>query len=118
MTKPVLPIVASLIALSSAPASAQATDFTLVNNTDISFTGLMVRRYGTQQWLPLTVQPVPVSRSGGRGAVQINSPDCAFDLQAKLPDGRTVVWSGVNLCEANVVTLNRNASGALWVDYR
>ena len=29
----------------------------------------------------------------------------------------TVVWSGVNLCEVKAVILNRNASGAVWVDY-
>lgn len=100
------------------PVSAQAASFTLVNNTDIDFTGLMVRRFGTRQWLPLVVKPVPVARSGGRGSVELSDPDCAFDLQATLPDGRVVVWSAVNLCDANVVTLNRSARGDLWVDYR
>lgn len=106
-------------ALVAAPASvwAQAVNFTLVNNTDVSFTGLTVRRFGSQQWLPL-VAPVPLTRSGGRGDVVFSDPDCAFDLQATLPDGRAVVWSGVNLCEAKVVTLNRSANGELWVDYR
>ena len=33
------------------------------------------------------------------------------------PGGGTAVWSGVNLCEAKAVTLNRNESGAAWVDY-
>jgi hypothetical protein len=78
----------------------------------------MVRRFGTQQWQPLTVAPIPLSRSGGHGAVQFTKPDCAFDLQASLPDGRTVVWPGVNLCDAKVVTLNRRAGGELWVDYQ
>lgn len=111
-------ILAALVVAVPTPLGAQAVNFTLVNNTDVSFTGLMARRYGSPQWLPLTVTPIPLTRSGGLGAVQFNDPDCAFDLQATLPDGRTVVWSGVNLCEAKVVTLNRGASGELWVDYR
>jgi hypothetical protein len=110
--------IAALVAAVPAPASAQAANFTLVNNTDVSFTRLMARRFGTQQWQALTVTPVPLSRSGGRGAVEFSNPDCAFDLQATLPDGRVVVWSGVNLCEAKVVTLNRGAGGELWVDYQ
>jgi hypothetical protein len=109
---------ATLVAAMPAPLFAQAANFTLVNNTDISFTGLMARRFGTQQWQPLVVVPVPVPRSGGRGAVQFTNPDCAFDLQATLPDGRTVVWPGVNLCDAKVVILNRGAGDALWVDYQ
>ena len=111
-------IIATLMATTPVPVSAQAANFTLVNNTDVSFTQLTVRRYGTQQWLPLAVIPVPLSRSGGRGAVEFSNPDCAFDLQATLPDGRVVLWSGVNLCEAKVVTLNRSADGELWVDYQ
>jgi len=108
----------TLAVASSAPAHAQATNFTLVNNTDIDFSALKARRFGTDQWQPLAVAPVPVARSGGRGAVQFSNQDCAFDLEATLPDGRAVVWPGVNLCDARVVTLNRSASGDLWVDYR
>lgn len=100
------------------PALAQAANFTLVNNTDIDFTSLKVRPVGEQQWKPLVVAPVPVAKSGGRGAVSFKNQDCAFDLEATLPDGRVVVWPRVNLCDTKVVTLNRNASGVLWVDYR
>jgi hypothetical protein len=109
---------AAFLASAPVPAFAQATNFTLVNNTDIDFTGMKVRRYGTDQWQPLVVAPVPLAKSGGRGAAQFKNQDCAFDLQATLPDGRIVVWPGVNLCEAKVVTLNRSARGDLWVDYQ
>jgi hypothetical protein len=118
MTKALALALAALAAAAPAPGLAQASDFTLVNNTDIDFTALKVRRFGTDQWLPLVIAPVPVARSGGRGAVQFSNQDCAFDLQATLPDGRMVVWSGVNLCEARVVSLNRSPSGDLWADYR
>jgi hypothetical protein len=118
MKRALVTLVSALLALTPVAALAQATSFTLVNNTDIDFTAMKARRFGTDQWLPLVVAPVPVTRSGGRGAVSFNDPDCAFDLQATLPDGRQVVWRGVNLCEARVVTLNRSATGELWVDYR
>jgi hypothetical protein len=107
-----------MLLASSAPAFAQATNFTLVNNTTIDFTSMKVRRFGTDEWLPLVIAPVPVRKSGGQGAVEFSNQDCAFDLQATLPDGRLVVWPGVNLCDAKVVTLNQSASGQLWVDYR
>ena len=99
-----------------APAAAQAGNFTIVNATPIDFTGLSVRRFGSGQWQPLVVSPgrVPVA---GRGAATFRDEDCAFDLRATLPDGRTVVWPGVNLCEVKVVTLNQKAGGTLWVDY-
>ena len=101
-----------------APLAAQVTGFTLVNNTDIAFSRLMVRRFGTQQWIPLVITPLPVPSSGGKGAVDFSTEDCAFDLQATLPDGQVVVWSGVNLCDAKTVTLNRRANGVLWADYQ
>jgi hypothetical protein len=110
-------IIAACLVAVPAPAIAQAVSFTLVNNTDIDFSGMKIRRTGTQPWVPLSIAPIPVPKSGGRGAVKFSNPDCAFDLQATLPDGRVVVWSGVNLCDTKVVTLNRNASGELWVDY-
>ena len=105
------------VAMSPVPASAQAGDFAIVNATGIDMTGLAVRRFGTNQWLPLTVAPVPLAKSGGRGAATFQNQDCAFDLRATLPDGRTVVWPGVNLCQVKVVRLNQNARGQLWVDY-
>ncbi len=109
-------IVAAAFTASPAPALAQAGKFTIVNSTGIDFSGIAVRRFGTNQWLPLTVSPVPL-RNSARGAADFKDEDCAFDLRATLPDGRTVVWPGVNLCQVKVVTLNQKAGGALWVDY-
>lgn len=109
---------AAALAAAPVPVSAQAANFTLINNTDIPFTTMKVRRFGTNQWLPLVVAPLPVSSAGGRGSVEFKDPDCAFDLQATLPDGRIVVWPGVNLCDAKVVTLNRSPRGDLWADYQ
>lgn len=109
-------VAAAAFAAAPAPAPAQAGDFTIVNATGIDFTGLAVRRFGTTEWLPLVVRPVPLPNSA-RGAAVFKDEDCAFDMRATLPDGRTVVWPGVNLCQVKVVTLNQKAGGALWVDY-
>lgn len=116
MKRAVLSFAATLL-LPVAPALASAGNFTLVNATGIDMTGLAVRRYGTENWQPLIVTPLPLEKSA-RGAAQFKNEDCAFDLRATLPNGQTIIWSGVNLCEANVVTLNRDASGNLWVDYQ
>lgn len=112
--KYLLPLLAAAsLALVPGPAIAEAGNFTLVNQTGLSMTSLTIRRTGTEAWRPLGTAPRP----GGRGPVQFSDPDCAFDIQATLQGAGTVVWNGVNLCEAKVVILNRNASGAIWVDY-
>ena len=54
---------------------------------------------------------------GSRTAVAFSNPDCAFDIQARLADGKYAIFTGVNLCDVTVVTLNRGAGGQLWVDY-
>lgn len=110
-------MLAAAFAASHSPAFGRASNFTIVNATPIDMTGLMVRRFGTSDWLPLTVSPVPVMKAGGRGSADFRNEDCAFDLRATLPDGRTMVWSGLNLCEVKVLTLNQKAGGAVWVDY-
>ena len=104
------------IAAASAPmpvAAAGASGFSVVNQTGLNMTNLTIRRYGTDGWKVLGSAPSP----GGRGTVDFKDPDCAFDIQATLQGVGTVVWSGVNLCEVKTVILNRNASGAIWVDY-
>ena len=104
--------VAALVAALPAPASAGAGSFALVNGTGQALSAVAIRRVGTDSWKPLPVAPAP----GARGSVQFEDPDCAFDIRANVGGGETV-WSGVNLCDATAVTLNRNASGAVWVDY-
>ena len=109
---------ALLVALSAVTAStpvtaAGASGFSVVNQTGLNMTNLTIRRYGTEGWKALGSAPSP----GGRGSMAFADPDCAFDIQATLQGVGTVVWTGVNLCEVKTVILNRNASGALWVDY-
>ena len=104
---------AATVAALPGPTVAGPSGFSIVNNTGLNMTGLTIRRYGTTDWKPLGSAPSP----GGRGSVDFKDPDCAFDIQATLQGAGTVVWSGVNLCEVKAVILNRNAKGALWVDY-
>ena len=104
---------AALLTVLPAPAMAGAGNFTVVNATGANISALSIRRTGTDSWKALPVAPP----DGGRGAVQFADEDCAFDIQARLAGGATAVWSGVNLCDAKAVTLNRSATGAVWVDY-
>ena len=106
-------IAAVLIASSPSPALAGAAGFTIVNATGRDISQLSIRRFGTDGWTRLGAAPA----AGARGSVQFTDNDCAFDIQATFAGGVTALWSGVNLCEAKAVTLNRNESGALWVDY-
>lgn len=113
MDKPVLSLLALLLAAAAAPANAGPSGFSIVNATGRSMDSLTIRRFGSSDWRPLGSAPSP----GARASLQFNDPDCAFDIQASLQGIGTVVWSGVNLCEVKAVILNRNDSGALWVDY-
>lgn len=94
-------------------ALAGAGNFTLVNKTGANITSLQIRRVGTGAWQPLGGSPA----SGSRVAVAFSNPDCAFDVQARLADGQSATFTGVNLCDVTVVTLNRGPGGDLWVDY-
>ena len=114
MSRLLLAVAATVFAGSSVPAVAGAGNFTVVNSTGADFTALSIRRFGSRgEWQSLPAPP----RAGAKGVVTFSDNDCAFDLQGKLAGGATAVWSGVNLCEANAITLNRNDSGAVWVDY-
>ena len=76
-------------------------------------TALFVRRTGTREWRALPAKPAKAARA----TIPFEDADCAFDLKAVLEDGKDAVWSGVNLCEVKLLTLNRNTSGVTWVDY-
>ena len=106
----------ALLALSmmfAAPAFAGAANFTIANATGLNILVLEIRRFGTQDWKPLSAKP----DAGARGDVAFDDPDCAFDIRARLTGNVEAVWRGVNLCEAKAVTLHRSSSGALWVEY-
>ena len=111
MTRHLL-ILAVAATAASAPAFAGAGNFAVVNGATSDMTDVQIRRFGTNEWKPLSVAP----RAGARADVTFADPDCAFDIRATM-GGSTATWSGVNLCEAKSVTLNRNDSGAVWVDY-
>jgi hypothetical protein len=113
MKRFIAPLLALAIASTPAHALIGAGNFTLVNKTGANISSLMIRRVGTASWQPLGGSPA----TGSRVAVAFANPDCAFDVQAKLADGTTATFTGVNLCDVTSVTLNRGATGALWVDY-
>lgn len=106
-------LVAALLSAIPAPAMAGAGNFIIFNATGRDITALSIRRFGTEGWQPLGAAPP----AGARGSVQFTDTDCAFDIRATLAGGVNAVWSGVNLCEAKALTLNRTESGAVWVDY-
>ncbi|WP_309610806.1 hypothetical protein [Sphingomonas sp.] len=103
----------AMLPLSSLVAAPGASGLTIANATGQSLTTLSIRRTGTQSWRPLPAGPIRDSQA----KIPFTDPDCAFDIKAILSDGAVAEWTGVNLCEAKLLTLNRNASGATWVDY-
>ncbi|HXG81154.1 MAG TPA: hypothetical protein VNJ05_05080 [Sphingomicrobium sp.] len=107
------PLLAAAMFALPAPSLAAAGNFTLVNRTGANISSLEIRRVGTSAWQPLTGAPA----SGARIAVAFANPDCAFDIRANLAGGEQATFTGVNLCDVTVVTLNRGAGGNLWVDY-
>lgn len=104
--------------MASVPARADhgAAGFNLINNSGQAFSNLVIRRTGTQAWHPLPATPAKPAK-GIRAISAFADPDCAFDIRATLEDGTAATWSGVNLCEVKLLTLNRNEAGVTWVDY-
>ena len=113
MKRFIVPLLAMVIAATPAHALLGAGNFTVVNRTGANITALMISRVGTTAWQPLGGNPA----AGSRVAVAFANPDCAFDIQARLADGKIATFTGVNLCDVTTVTLNRGPTGALWVDY-
>ena len=113
MKRFIAPLLALAIASTPAHALIGAGNFTLVNRTGANISSLQIRRVGTSAWQALSGSPA----SGARVAVAFANPDCAFDIRANLADGKDATFSGVNLCDVTVVTLNRGQGGQLWVDY-
>ena len=104
----------ALLLVTASPASAAgASNFTLVNGTGAPLAELSIRGAGTQEWKALG----PAPSAGARMQVKFVDPDCAFDIQAKVPGAGPVTWAGVNLCAVKSVTLNRDGSAGAWVDY-
>lgn len=104
---------AAMIAAMPTPAAAEATNFTVVNDTGAGISALSIRRTGTAEWRALSAAP----GAGASSAVNFSDPDCAFDIRASLVGGGTAEWSGVNLCGASRLTLRRRPTGETWVDY-
>lgn len=113
MKRLIAPLLVLAIAALPAPALADAGNFTLVNKTGANIGSLQIRRVGTAAWTSLGGAPA----SGSRVAVAFANPDCAFDIKANMAGGQSATFSGVNLCDVTIVTLNRGPSGDLWVDY-
>jgi len=104
---------AALLASASPALAGGASNFTIVNGTGTGLAELSIRRAGTQDWKPLGAAP----SAGARSAMKFSDPDCAFDIRATVPGAGPVTWTGVNLCGAKSVTLNRDGSAGAWVDY-
>ncbi|MCA1652706.1 MAG: hypothetical protein ABR588_04425 [Sphingomicrobium sp.] len=107
--------IAMIMSAVTAPATgaSRVTGLNLLNGTGETMTALFIRRTGTQNWQSLPAKPARAARA----AIPFTDVDCAFDIRATLEDGRDAVWRDVNLCEVKLLTLNRNGSGATWVDY-
>lgn len=99
--------------VTTAPAVAGASNFTLINATGAGLSDLSIRRAGTQDWKSLGSAP----GAGARSSVSFTDPDCAFDIRANVAGRGPVTWAGVNLCDVKSVTLNHGGSTGAWVDY-
>ena len=103
---------AAALMMGSAPALAQSTTVALVNATGEDAGSLEARKTGKGSW-----SAVPYSaRSGASGPASFDTQDCAWDLRVTLASGTVLTYGNVNLCEVQLVTLNRQ-NGRTWVEY-
>jgi hypothetical protein len=113
MNRIALLLAAAGLAASSGPVLAGAASFNLINGTSGGLSEVSIRRAGTNEWKPIGAAPAP----GAIGQVQFSDPDCAFDIRANVAGAGPTTWTGINLCGARSVKLNRDAAAGAWVDY-
>ena len=112
MRKLAIAALVALITATPALAGPGAGNFVLVNGTNVALADLSIRRAGTQEWTTLGAAP----GAGARSSMNFSDPDCAFDIKATV-GASPVTWTGINLCGAKSVTLQRDAAAGAWVDY-
>lgn len=97
----------------AAPASTFApASVALVNGTGSQLRSMELRLAPDGAWGdgPL------VSSEGARTSWTFDDSVCGYDFRATTVSGDSIVFKGVNPCDARTLTLRRNA-GVGWVDY-
>ena len=102
---------ASLLFMTAAALAAPPT-LSIVNATGADIIVMEVRRVGGKSWKSVSL----TAPAGKAASAAFADPDCAFDLKVALSNGESVTFSGVNLCDAKLLTLRRTGTTA-WVDY-
>ncbi len=103
----------TVVLIASPAVAGGASDFMLVNGTSVPLADLSITRAGSSDWKPLG----PAPSAGARTSLKFKDTDCAFDIRANVQGAGQTTWTGVNLCGAKSVTLNRDGSAGAWVDY-
>lgn len=96
-----------LIAAAMSPAAVG-----VVNGTGADIRSVEVRDSARGNWTGSAMR----ASDGARTNWSFDDERCAYDLKVTLLNGDTVVFSGVNPCDAKQLTLRRNGANA-WVDY-
>jgi len=102
-----LMVVAFILPLAST-AEAGTQDFTLVNASGVDVFRLFISESATNDWEE-DVLGDDVLLDGERIDVQFSGRDaCLWDMMVTDADDDSLVWSGINLCQASVVVLHCN----------
>jgi hypothetical protein len=111
-------VIAALLALGSAPASAGTQDFTILNNTGYPIERLYVSASAKEEWEE-DVLGEDVLPEGERTRIRFANDEeaCLWDLKVVYSDEESAEWQGINLCEVAVVSLSYDRkSGRTWAE--
>lgn len=91
--------------------NAQQQNFSLVNGTEFVISYVYLSPSETDTWGE-DILTVDVLGASEQCDVSFEGHDqCYWDLKAVAADGSEAVWSGLDLCEAYVITLMMTADG-------
>jgi hypothetical protein len=99
-------VMAGSVAMFAAAPASGPQDFTLINKTGLTIDELYVSPTATNDWEE-DILGVDTLANGGKVDITF-APDtahCSYDVKIVDEDGDAVVWTKIDLCKAEEITL-------------
>lgn len=97
-------LVAALLIAPAAHAADGIRYLELLNRAHDSVTAVAIAAAGSGRFQPAAIDPVP--GGGGATTVAVGDAGCRYDLQVGFGNGRSVVYSNVDVCRGGKLVIS------------
>lgn len=97
-------VVAALLIAPAAHAAEGIRYLELLNRAHDSVTAVAIAAAGSGQFKPAAIDPVP--GGGGAATVAVTDAGCRYDLQVGFGNGRSAVYSNVDVCRGGKLVIS------------